>query len=60
MNHETHPLSSSEIIIFSPEISEFYYIKKYRRSVLVNMVTIFMISAKMATLGLPKNEGILK
>ena len=53
-------MSSSEIIIFSPEISEFYYIKKYRRSVLVNMVTIFMISAKMATLGLPKNEGILK
>ena len=60
MNHETPPLSSSEIIIFSPEISEFFYIKKYRRSVLVNMVTILMILAKMATLGLPKKEGILK
>ena len=30
MNHVTHPLSSAHIIIFSPEISKFGYIKKYR------------------------------
>ena len=29
-NHETHPLSSADIGIFSPEISNFCYIKKYR------------------------------
>ena len=28
MNHLTHPLSSADIIIFSPEIRKFYYIKK--------------------------------
>ena len=73
MNHVTHPLSSSDIIIFSPEISKFCYIKKYRnrlyfdkwflilltffeflKIVLINMITILMISTKMATLALLK------
>ena len=30
INHVVHPLSSADIIIFSPEIRKFYYIKKYR------------------------------
>ena len=30
MNHVTHPLSSVDISIFSPEIRKFCYIKKYR------------------------------
>ena len=30
MNHVTHPLSSADISIFSPDISKFCYIKKYR------------------------------
>ena len=30
MNHVTHPLSSADISIFSPEISKFCYMKKYR------------------------------
>ena len=30
MNHVTHPLTSADISIFSPEISKFCYIKKYR------------------------------
>ena len=30
MNHVIQPLSSAEISIFSPEISKFCYIKKYR------------------------------
>ena len=30
MNHVTHPLSSADISIFSPEINKFCYIKKYR------------------------------
>ena len=73
MNHVTHPLSSVDINIFSPEISKFCYIKIYRyrlhfdtqflillnfieslKIVLINMVTILMMSAKMATLGLLK------
>ena len=29
MNHVTHPLSSADISNFLPEISKFYYIKKY-------------------------------
>ena len=29
MNHVTHPLSSADISIFSPESSKFCYIKKY-------------------------------
>ena len=69
-NHDTHPcpLSSADISIFSPEISKFCYMKKYRyrflfdtsfkifleslKIVLINMDTILMMSAKMATLGL--------
>ena len=30
MNHVTHPLSSTDISIFSPEISRFCYVKKYK------------------------------
>ena len=30
MNHVTHPLSSADISIFSPEIGKFCYTKKYR------------------------------
>ena len=30
MNHVPHPLSSADISFFSPEISKFCYIKKYR------------------------------
>ena len=40
---------------FSPEISKFCYIKKYR-IVLTNMVPILMISTKMATVSLLKIE----
>ena len=73
MNHVTHPLSSADISIFSPEINKFCYIKKYRYRldfdtyflilltflesliiILINMVTIVMMSEKMATPGLLK------
>ena len=70
MNHVTHPLSSAGISIFSPEISKFCYIKKYRhrlhfgtqflisieslRIFLIKLVIILMMSAKMATPGLLK------
>ena len=30
INHVTHPMSSEDSSIFSPEISNFCYIKKYR------------------------------
>ena len=30
MNHVTHDLSSADISIFSPEISKFCYIRKYK------------------------------
>ena len=30
LNHMTHPLSSADISAFLPEISQFWYIKKYR------------------------------
>ena len=75
INHVTHPLSSADISIFSPEISRFCYIKKHRYRLdfatkflilltflesliiaLINMVTILMMSAKMATPGLFKIE----
>ena len=68
MNHVTHPLGSADISIFSPKITKFCYIKKYRyrlhfdaqflifltfieslKIVLINVVTILMMSAKMAT-----------
>ena len=73
MNHVTHPLSSVDIGIFSPEISKFCCIKKYRyrlhfdtyflillnfieslRIVLISMITILMMSAKMAAPGFRK------
>ena len=31
MNHVTYPLSSADTIIFSPEINQFYFLKKYSR-----------------------------
>ena len=71
-NHVTHPLSFADSI-FSPEISKFCYIKKYRYGLrfhtnflilltffeslkifLIQMVTIMMMPAEMATLGLLK------
>ena len=73
--HETHPLGSAEIIIFSPKICNFCYIKKYRyrlhintkflifltlKVVLINIVAILMMSAKLSTLGLVKIKCILK
>ena len=73
MNHVTHPLRPADIMIFSPEISKFCYIKntdmdcilikkflilltffETLKIVLRKMVTILMISVKMANLGLPK------
>ena len=64
----THPLSSTDISIFSPEIRKFCYIKKYRYRLdfhiyflilltfleslvifVMNIVTILLMSAKMAT-----------
>ena len=60
-------MSSAEISIFSPEISKFRYIKKYTCRlefdgqfleslviVLINIVTILMMSAKITTPGLLK------
>ena len=62
INHVTHPLSSADISIFSPKISKFCYIKKYRYRldfeslviVLINMVTILIMSAKITTPSLLK------
>ena len=58
MNYLPHSISFADISIFSPEISKFYYIKKYRyrffkslKIALIKMVTILIMSAKMATLG---------
>ena len=44
---------SADIIIFSPEIGKFCYIKKYR-------YRLHCTVAKMATLGLPKIQVFLK
>ena len=73
MNHETNHLSSAGNSIFSPKISNFFYIKKYRyrlyfetqflilltlfeslKIIFVNMITNFIMSAKMVTLGILK------
>ena len=73
MNHVTHLLRSAETSIFSPEISKFCYIRKYKHRLhfgteflilltffesfinfLINMFTILMMSAKLATPGLFK------
>ena len=73
INLVTHPLSFADVGTFSPGITKFCYIKKYRyrlhvdtwflilftfheslRIVLINMVTILLISARMATPGLLK------
>ena len=65
----THLLSFADINIFSPEIGNFCYIKKYRyalhfnakfnffeslKDVSINMVAIFKTSAKLAALYLLK------
>ena len=68
MNYVTRSFIFADVSFFSPEISKFCYIKKYRyrfhfdasvlfilsyfdplNTVLINMVTTFMMSAKMAT-----------
>ena len=65
MDHVTQPLTSADISIFSPEISKFCYIKKYRyrlyfsfswvfKDLLINLVKILMMWAKMTTPGLLK------
>ena len=60
MNHVTHLLSSDDISIFSLEITKFCYIKKYRSRLhfdtkfLILLISILMMSAKVATLGLLK------
>ena len=41
INHVIHPLNSADISIFSPEISNFCYIKKYRHRLHFN--TYFLI-----------------
>ena len=75
MNHVTHPLSSAGISTFSPEITKFCSINKYRyrlhfdtklqanlpfleslRIASIDMFTILMMPAKMATLGLLKRK----
>ena len=40
LNHVTHPLSSADISIVSPEINKFCYIKKYRYR--LNFDTLFL------------------
>ena len=66
------PLDSADISSFSPETSNFCYIKKYwyrlhfntqlitffepLRVVLINVVAILMMSAKLETLGLLKKK----
>ena len=69
MNHVKHHLNSADISIFSSEIKKFFNIRKYRYTLhfgtyflilltffesLINMITIFMMSAKLATPGLLK------
>ena len=47
MNHVTHPLSSADIIIFSPEISKFCYMKKYRKRLkTLDGCLLFIVLAK--------------
>ena len=68
-NHVTRPLIFADISIYSSEISKFFYIRKYRYRLqfgitsfksleifLKNMVTILMMSAKLATSGLLKRK----
>ena len=66
MNHVTHPLSSTDISIFSPEIVTFCNIKKYRYRFhfdltlsnffesLKIVLAILMMPTRMAALGLLK------
>ena len=73
INHLTHPFSSADISIFSPEIGKIFLYQEHRYGLhfdiqflifstffeslkifLINIATIVMMLAKMATLGLPK------
>ena len=40
----THPLSSADIRIFSPEISKFCYIKKYRYRLYFDALFVFVLT----------------
>ena len=44
MNHVTHPLSSADISNFSPEISKFCYIKKYRYRLYFDTEFLFILT----------------
>ena len=41
MNHVTHPLSSADISFFSPEISNFYYVKNTNIDSFWYIISIF-------------------
>ena len=60
MNLVAHPLSYAIIGIFSPEITaNFESFFESLKIALINMVTISMMSAKMATIGLLKIKVFL-
>ena len=44
MNHVTHPLSSADISIFLPEVSNFCYIKKYRYRLYFDTYFLFILT----------------
>ena len=44
MNYVTHPLSSADNIIFSPEISKFCYFKKYRYKLYFDTYFLFILT----------------
>ena len=44
MNHVTYPLSSTDINIFSPEISKFCYIRKYRYRLYFDTWFLFILT----------------
>ena len=44
MNQVTHPLASADISIFSPEISKFCYIKKYRYRLHFHLQFLILLS----------------
>ena len=44
MNHVTHPLSSADITIFSPEIKKFHYTKNYRHRLYFDTKFLFILT----------------
>ena len=57
INHLTHPLNYADTSIFSSKVSRFQETQldvEFLETVLINMVTTSMMSAKMATLDLLK------